>query len=84
MGCWIAIYTNNANTVAMFDSLRAQPQYNPLLLTSVDLAFKNDVCFWVFHIPSEQNGITDALSHGLFDIVQTLLPGLHTSTFIPP
>ena len=84
LGCRIAIHTGNANTIAMFDSPCAQPPYNPLLVTSVDLALKNHVCFQVFHIPGEQNSTADTFSHGLFNIVHTLAPSLQTSTFIPP
>ena len=69
--------------MAMFDSLHAQPLYNLLLITSVDLALKHHVCFWVFYIPGKQNNIANALSHCQFDVVHALMPGLHTSNFIP-
>ena len=84
LGCCIAIHTDNANTVVMFDSLHAQPLYNPLLTTSVNLALKHHIRFRVFHIPGEQNSIADALSHGLLDVVHTLAPSFQTTTFTPP
>ncbi|KAF9457516.1 hypothetical protein BDZ94DRAFT_1339844 [Collybia nuda] len=39
----IAIFTDNYNTVNIFDSLRASPKYNPFLLTAVDLIIQFNI-----------------------------------------
>ncbi|KIJ38676.1 hypothetical protein M422DRAFT_176203 [Sphaerobolus stellatus SS14] len=85
----IAIFTDNMNTVDMFNSLRAQPKYNPILLTSVDLSIKHNMQFRIFHIPGELNTVADPLSRFRNDIAikeaaqHTHLP-LQISLFQPP
>ena len=83
-GSRLAAYTNNANTVNMFNSLHGQPLYNPLLITVVELLLKFDIALHVFHIPGEDNFIADALSCLRYDIVQYHMPTMHVSFFIPP
>jgi hypothetical protein len=80
----VAIFTDNFDVVDMFNSLKAQPQHNPILLTTVDLLLSTAISLRVFHIPGEQNTIADALSRGLNTLVSDLLPTLIISPFIPP
>lgn len=80
----IAIYTDNLNTVDMFNSLRAQPLYNPILITAVELLSTFDVQLRVFHIAGDDNIIADALSRFRFDIVHHYSPLLHVQSFEPP
>lgn len=47
-GSQLAVYTNNTNTVDMFNSLRCQPLYNHLLITIVELLIKFKIQLWVF------------------------------------
>jgi hypothetical protein len=81
----IAIYTDNANTnIDMFNTLCAQPSYNPLLLTAVDLTLNYHVEFQVFHILGSDNIVADVLSCFHFDVVGSFAPFLHVLQFEPP
>jgi len=81
---WIAIYSDNLNTVDMFNTLRAQPLYNPLLITAVDLLLDHGVDLRVFHIPGQDNIVADALSRFRFDTVALYAPSLRIFKFQPP
>ncbi|KAL1671003.1 hypothetical protein EV122DRAFT_227239 [Schizophyllum commune] len=80
----ILIYTDNTNTVDMFNSLRAEQAYNPLLITSVDLLLKFDRELRVFHVPGTENGVADALSRFENARAMQLVPGLIIRPFLPP
>ena len=47
----VAIFTDNLNTVSMFNSLAALPSYNWLLMLSVDAIIGAQVDFRVFYVP---------------------------------
>jgi hypothetical protein len=49
------VYTDNANTVAMFDSPRAKPPYNSILISAVDTLLHLNVDLRVAHIPGTHN-----------------------------
>jgi hypothetical protein len=83
-GLQVALYTDNSNTVDMFNTLHAQPVYNPLVMTAVDLALDYAVEFHVFHIPGEDNVVSDAISHFRDDILATFAPTLCVLQFQPP
>ncbi|KAG2146385.1 uncharacterized protein EDB93DRAFT_1066161, partial [Suillus bovinus] len=78
------IYTDNSNTVTMFDSLRAKPAHNSLLLSAVDVLLKYGVDLQVEHIPGQQNIIADALSHFHNELVKDLIPTAQIFDFEPP
>jgi hypothetical protein len=80
----VAIYTDNSNTVDMFNTLRAQPPYNLLLTTTVDLILQHDIQLRVFHISGDDNLIADALSCCRFDVVAAHAPWLAIYLFPPP
>jgi hypothetical protein len=80
----IAIFTDSSNTVDLFHMLRAQPCYNPLLLTSVDLLLRHGHQLRVFHVTSEDNAVADSLSRLHGDLALSIVPDLSISTFIPP
>jgi hypothetical protein len=80
----IVIFTDNENTVHMFNTLHASPLLNPILLTAVDLQVKFDVQLRVFHVPGVQNGIADALSRFDNDRALSLNNKLRISAFLPP
>jgi hypothetical protein len=80
----VAIFSDNSNTVDMFNSLRAQPYLNPILLTAVDILRSRAVELRVYHIPGEQNVVADALSRFRNDFATTCEPSLHISMFQPP
>ena len=83
-GSWLAVYTDNANTVDMFNSLHSQPLYNPLLITVFKLLLKFNIELHIFHIPGEDNIVADALSCLWYNIVQYHMPTMHMYHFIPP
>lgn len=83
-GLRIVLYTDNSNTVDMFNTLRAQPIYNPLVMAAVNLALDFGVEFRVFHIPGEDNIVADALSCFRFDTLATFAPLLQTLQFQRP
>ncbi|KAG1775723.1 hypothetical protein EV702DRAFT_919184, partial [Suillus placidus] len=80
----LLIYTDNSSTVAMFDSLRAKPAYNSLLLSAVDILIAHGVDLWVEHIPGQQNVIADALSRFHNELVKDLVPTTQIFDFEPP
>ena len=68
----------------MFNTLRAQPTYNPLVMTAVDLALDLRVEFRVFHIPGDDNIVADAISRFLPGVLDTYAPLLRIQPFEPP
>ena len=86
-GACITLYSDNFNTIDNFDNfntLHAQPLYNPILIMTVDLLYSFNVQLRVFHILGEDNIITDALSHFQMDVVYQYAPMLCISLFQPP
>ncbi|KAG1721011.1 uncharacterized protein EDB91DRAFT_1064596 [Suillus paluster] len=57
------IYTDNTNVVATFNTLRAHPPYNTILMSTVDVLIKHCVDLHVEHISGSENIVADALSH---------------------
>ena len=47
----IVLYTNNMNTVDMFNSLHARDHYNELLKVVIDLLMRHEVDLWVLNVP---------------------------------
>jgi hypothetical protein len=79
------IYTNNTNSVDMFNSLWALPAYNPILISSVDILIAQSLDLRVLHIEGEKNSVADTLSCGNFELAKSLAPGgLTIINFSPP
>jgi hypothetical protein len=78
------VYTDNTNTVDMFNTLHALPQYNPILLTAVDILQDTRLPFHVLHVSGRRNIVADALSR--FDNHRASLasPGISVRSFTPP
>ncbi|KIY52562.1 hypothetical protein FISHEDRAFT_69757 [Fistulina hepatica ATCC 64428] len=72
----LAIWTDNTNTVDIFNSFHALPSYNPLLVTSVNLLLQYDCQLHVLHVEGKRNTIADALSRFRNDTALSLSPGL--------
>ena len=83
-GSKILIYTDNANTVDMFRSLRCLPVYNPLLKSAVDVLIDQDFSLRVLHVPGEDNIIADALSRIQFSVALQKEPCMRLYDFHPP
>jgi hypothetical protein len=58
----LLVYTDNMNTVDLFDRLRASSKYNPLLIATIDVLISRQISLRVAHVPGEQNIIADAIS----------------------
>lgn len=72
----LAIFTDNLNTVQVFNSLKAHNEYNHILLLAARLRIESRVDLRVTHIPGVDNSVADALSRGLLSSAQQLVPGL--------
>ncbi|KAJ7048235.1 hypothetical protein C8F01DRAFT_1285877 [Mycena amicta] len=55
----ITIFTDNQNTVNIFNSLRATPDYNVILRAAVDDLITYNVDLRVLHVPGENNSVAD-------------------------
>jgi len=79
----IVIYTDNFAAVAMFNSLRALPEYNCILKTAVNILLDTNFSLRVLHIAGENNDVADALSRGDFMKALRLQPHLSIKAFDP-
>jgi hypothetical protein len=83
----LTIYTDNLNTVQMFNTLSVLPAYNKILKTAVDhllLDIDNPIQLQVIHVAGHLNTIADALSRGeLYTIVDNV-PNVVIDHFSPP
>jgi hypothetical protein len=68
------IYTDNINTVDIFNSLSALPAYNPILKSAIDHMLDYSYNIRVLHIEGSKNGIADALPCKNFSLAMTLTP----------
>ena len=80
----LLVYTDNTNTVALFNSLRALPAYNGLLMGAMDVLLRFGVDLRVEHIPGVENVVADALSRYQNERVLSLVPDCQILTFEPP
>ena len=83
----LVIYTDNMNTVQMFNSLSALPSYNEILKATVDhllLDINNPIQLRVLHVPGHINTVADALSRGELHTVVDLVPNVTIDLFSPP
>ena len=83
----LVIYSDNLNTVHMFNSLSALPSYNDILKTAVDHLLSdlaNPIQLRVIHIPGHLNIVADALSRGLLHIAVDNAPCIVIDNFLPP
>ena len=81
---WILIYTDNNNTVTIFNTLWCLPHYNPILIDAADISIISDIHFRVLHIPGELNYVVNAISCKNFSLVKQYVPDLIISSFLPP
>jgi hypothetical protein len=79
----IVIYSDNFTTVAMFNSLRALPDYNCILKAAVDILLEGKHQLRVLHVPGEKNEVADALSRAEFMRALDLQPSLNIQSFDP-
>jgi hypothetical protein len=82
-GSRFIIYTDNSNTVDIFNTLRALPSYNHLLRAAVDILLDGKHDVRVLHIQGCDNVVADALSRARFQQALHLIPTLKISPFDP-
>jgi hypothetical protein len=83
-GSRIVIYTDNTNAQAMFNTLAVKPLYNSLVKFGVDLLIATDCNLRVLYVPSEENGVADALSRRDISRALALQLDLQIHPFTPP
>ena len=83
-GARVVIFTDNLNTVQMFNSLACLPDYNQLLCHSVDILLAHRLDLRVLHVPGERNVVADALSRCQFSTALNAVNNLRISPFQPP
>jgi hypothetical protein len=66
----LLIYTDNDNTVAIFNMLRCLPHYNSILIDAADICITTNIHLRVIHIPGELNCIADAISRNNFPLAR--------------
>ncbi|KAL7284900.1 hypothetical protein ACG7TL_002214 [Trametes sanguinea] len=79
----LAIFTDNLNTVQMFESFRANVHFDDILLRACDMLIASGIDLRVWHIAGQQNTVADALSRGLFHVALQYAPHLTISTQPP-
>ena len=83
----LTIYTDDLNTVQMFNSMSALPAYNEILKSAVDhlmMNVDNLIQLRVIHVPGHLNTIADSLSRGELHAVVDTIPGIVIDLFSPP
>lgn len=80
----IVVFTDNSNTVSIFNTLRCLPFLNPLLKTVADILLTHPHELRVLHVPGECNVIADAISRSRFNVAIDADPFLTIHTFEPP
>ena len=83
-GQCLGVFTDNINTVQLFNLLSALPAFNWMLIQVAALVLRQELDFWVFHVPGVHNVVADALSRLQNAQLVELNPELTISTFQPP
>lgn len=80
----LTVFTDNQNTVDIFNSLSAEPVYNTILKIAVDDIIAVNVDLRVLHIAGKQNVVADAISRCRFNDALAVQPNLTILDFQPP
>ena len=81
---YLTFFTDNINTVQLFNLLSALPIFNWMVIQVADCVLNQGFDFRVFHIPDVCNEIADALSHLQNDQLTSFHPELVILPFHPP
>ena len=82
--CRPLVFTDSLNTVEIFNSLRSTDGYTKLLLLVMRILLNSGIALCIFHIPSTNNFVADALSHQSLATTASYLLGLQVHLFQPP
>jgi hypothetical protein len=80
----IIVFSDNSNTVDIFNSLRAKPPYSEILKSTISCLLDHSVDLRVHHIPGVDNVVADALSRFQNARALEACPGLTIAPFKPP
>lgn len=80
----LVIYSDNTNTVNIFNSLRAIAPYNQVLISAMNVVLDHHIDFQVLHVRGVDNPIADAISRFKNDLAVSLCPSLVIRPFEPP
>ena len=80
----LVIFSDNSNTVNIFNSLRAIAPYNRLLISAMNVVLDHGIDFRVLHVRGVDNPVADAISRFKNDLAVSLCPGLVIRSFKPP
>jgi hypothetical protein len=80
----LVIYSDNTNTVDIFNSLRTSAPYNRLLISAMNVILDHNIDFRVLHVRGIDNPIADAISRFKNDLAVSLCAGLVIRSFEPP
>ena len=83
-GQQLAVFTDNVNTVQLFNSLSALPAFNWMLIQVADAVLDQGFDFRVFHVPGIHNQVADSLSCLQNAQLAASHPEMLISTFQPP
>jgi hypothetical protein len=72
------------NSVEMFHVFKALEGYNDILLFAVGIFIQTHLSLRVFHIPSVENIVADALARSLLHVAEAHHPSLIIRLFQPP
>lgn len=80
----LILYTDNSNSVDIFNTLSASPRLNPILISACNISLSSFHDFKVLFIPGYQNTIADALSRFEIDKAHYIDRQLQIHLFQPP
>jgi len=80
----LLIYLDSLNCVEMFNLLSMQEGYNEILLFMMQILITTKISLCIFHVPSADNVIADALSCNLPVVAEASLPSLQIHIFETP
>ena len=78
------MFTDNVNTVQLFNSLSALPAFNWMLIQVADAVLDQGFDFRVFHVPGIHNQVTHSLSCLQNAQLAACHPEMLNSAFQPP
>ena len=79
----LLLYTDNANVVDIFSSLRCCPEFNTIVKHAVSTRVKSRVDLQVLHVPGEMNSVADAISRVDFNCAKILAVNLSVPVRFP-
>lgn len=80
----VAIFSDNTNTVDIFNSMRARGEFNEILKFAVDILMRHNIDLCVLHIAGTDNIIADHLSRGRLSDIKDIDDSLILLAYTPP